>query len=290
MNRFAAAAAGGAIVGFTTGYVSVGVLFQNLERTLEARLTDTERNSSGGASSAGTGSSGGSTATPAAPLASAMAWDTLSHAVAIDLCERIASEDSLGGAAPSITVLYNDGHLREFVQLMLGRLWKSAHVHVADPSSSDWALSTVLGVMMIGVRKDEATLSEGPAAPAQAASVMSRSLLPSVRELLQRKLLQSPGVAEMVLEVALGRANSTRLRRRERPLLFVVDEGDGNASEEEETVVGTKSAAKGGLHGSLQAFLARLPNAVRSLTLGGSSVCRDISSQEMNTSQLSLVC
>jgi hypothetical protein len=290
MNRFAmTAAAGGAssaIVGFTTGYFSVSTYFGDLERTLVTRLSGTSRsNGSTSSTSASTssgrrrfgntgdaaaevfGASDGSTGASSAPPASTMAWapETLSHAIAVDLCERIANENAAaGGAAPRITVLHNDGQLRQFVQLMIGRQWKSGQVHLANPSNSDWALRTILGLLIAtDGDADEAARTGAPGPEEGAAPIAPAEAwggVASVRKLLQEKLLPSPGVAELVLEATLARASSKRLRPSEQPVLFVHDRGGGAGGG-----VDGEPAGAGGLHASLQAFLARLPNAVRSL-------------------------
>ena len=247
MNRVALLAGGGissAAVGFGTGYLTGESFLRTVEQAIEGRLSK----KCGGASNETTEWPSG----------------TLVRSIAVDLCSRFANEPR-GPDAPdfNVTVVYNDGTFGDFVKLLVQRQWSSGCLRIVNPHQADWHLQTVSSVLDSTARAgSEAAAGSSPGVVAPSFVSSWASEMPSLRQFLRRHML-TPELASLVLEVSLKRANSNRLRRRERPILFVDDVHSVNAAIPS-TSSGTNSG-RGGIDPKLQEFIARVPNAVRSL-------------------------
>lgn len=257
MNRVVLLAGGGissAAVGFGTGYLTG----ESFLRTVEQAIEDSLSKKRDGANANTEWPSG-----------------TLLSSIAADLCSRFANEPRSPEAPDfNVTVVYNDGTFGDFVKLLVQRQWRSGCLTIVNPQQEDWHIQTVTSILDSTAKaKSEAAAAAAAAAGSSGVLVSSvlsswASEMPSLRQFLRRHML-TPELASLVLEVSLKRANSNRLRRRERPLLFVDDvhaAGTTTATGSSASS-GSSSATSGGIDYKLQEFIARVPNAVRSLHL-----------------------
>jgi len=240
-------------IGFGAGYVSTNNYFRDLEQRVERSLSELR-----GEIADGIADENGSRSHQKNSLFADM--------IAEDVCSRLANEPTHGSW--HVNVVYKDAGAGNFLLRLVDRGWGAPRVQIVQPSTPNWALSTLKHLAYNDAQNKAAAQGEDSTTPNDDTEAKEAT---SYREYFNEKLSQlrqsqDPGgvsrsmlesvvlsqeLAKDILSVCFSRVNSRRLSRRDLPIV-VVDDVDAESKE-----------AHGGLDKSLQNFLTELPNAVR---------------------------